>query len=100
MRPRARYSAQSSKNDFQAIKLVCPPARIIERFEQAVFPLDQRIENNEAESRTLAVLRDALLPKLISGELRVPDAEQLVRRSDVMNVCTCGSSSSRQTSSR
>jgi type I restriction enzyme S subunit len=30
------------------------------------------------ESRTLAVLRDALLPKLISGELRVRDAERVV----------------------
>jgi hypothetical protein len=32
------------------------------------------------ESRTLAALRDALLPKLISGELRVPDAERIVGR--------------------
>jgi type I restriction enzyme S subunit len=32
----------------------------------------------ESESRTLAALRDTLLPKLISGELRIPDAERIV----------------------
>jgi type I restriction enzyme, S subunit len=35
-----------------------------------------RAEANKAESRTLAALRDALLPKLMSGELRVRDAER------------------------
>lgn len=33
-----------------------------------------------AESRTLAALRDALLPKLISGDLRLPDAERIAAR--------------------
>ncbi len=33
--------------------------------------------HNRKESRTLAALRDALLPKLLSGELRVPAAAQL-----------------------
>jgi type I restriction enzyme S subunit len=40
--------------------------------------LNDRIAANSAESRTLAVLRDSLLPKLLSGELRVPDAERAV----------------------
>jgi type I restriction enzyme S subunit len=35
---------------------------------------------NERESRTLAQLRDTLLPKLISGELRVKDAERFIER--------------------
>ena len=34
----------------------------------------------ERESRTLAALRDTLLPKLISGELRIKDAERIVGR--------------------
>jgi hypothetical protein len=38
----------------------------------AVRPLFDLIKNNCFESRTLAALRDALLPKLLSGELRVP----------------------------
>ena len=41
--------------------------------------LTKKIEN-ELESRTLADLRDTLLPKLISGELRVPDVEKLVHQ--------------------
>jgi type I restriction enzyme S subunit len=35
------------------------------------------ISNKSAESENLASLRDTLLPKLISGELRIPEAEQL-----------------------
>jgi type I restriction enzyme S subunit len=40
-------------------------------------PIYGRIEANWAESRTLKELRDTLLPKLISGEIRVPEAEKL-----------------------
>ena len=43
-------------------------------FEQAARPLFQRIQSSAKEMATLAELRDTLLPKLISGELRVPDA--------------------------
>jgi type I restriction enzyme S subunit len=39
-----------------------------------------KIASNERESRTLATLRDTLLPKLISGELRVKDAERFIGR--------------------
>jgi type I restriction enzyme S subunit len=39
--------------------------------------------NNELEIRNLAVLRDTLLPKLISGELRIPDAEKFVEEAGV-----------------
>ncbi len=41
-------------------------------------PLVAKLVANPKESRTLAELRDALLPKLISGELRVRDAEAAV----------------------
>jgi type I restriction enzyme, S subunit len=68
-----------SKKDFA--RLFVP--RLSDRaneFERLAAPLDLRIELNERESRTLAGLRDALLPKLISGELRVRDAEVAVER--------------------
>ena len=62
------------KKDFHAISYVAPPEEKVKDFETLVRPLDQLVENNENESRTLAALRDTLLPKLISGELRVkPD---------------------------
>jgi type I restriction enzyme S subunit len=53
-------------------KIVLPPESLLEEFENTVAPLVQRIARNGEESRTLAELRDALLPKLLSGELRVP----------------------------
>ena len=37
-----------------------------------------KIDDNKEESRTLAPLRDTLLPKLLSGELRVPDVEKFM----------------------
>lgn len=74
-----------SKKDFHAIQCVIVPSQIVEAFEQLCEPVDDRIEAAEIESRTLATLRDTLLPKLISGELRVKDAERLVSQS-VPNV--------------
>jgi len=66
------------KKDFHAIACVVPPWSLVEEFERRVALLDGRIEVAYHESRTLAALRDALLPKLISGELRVKDAEKFV----------------------
>jgi type I restriction enzyme S subunit len=65
-----------TKAGFHRIRCAVPPADLIEEFEKLVFPLDQRIENNENESRTLGALRDTLLPKLLSGELRIRDIEK------------------------
>ena len=48
-----------------------PPDSLLEVFEKAVSPLFQRIAIQGEESRTLATLRDTLLPKLLSGELGV-----------------------------
>jgi type I restriction enzyme S subunit len=53
---------------------------VIERFSRVAGPLLAKIAENERESRTLASLRDALLPRLISGEIRVRDAERFVGR--------------------
>ncbi len=53
---------------------------IIKSFAKATRPLLAKIAQNECQSRTLATLRDALLPKLISAELRIPDAERILRR--------------------
>src|SRR5262249_36905576 len=55
------------------MEAVIPPQPFIQRFSVTVAPMLSRISQNILESRTLAALRDALLPKLLSGELRVPD---------------------------
>ncbi|MEZ4227525.1 MAG: restriction endonuclease subunit S [Polyangiaceae bacterium] len=59
-----------------ATPVVRPDNELLARFALASGPLLAKMAWNERESRTLATLRDALLPKLISGELRVKDAEQ------------------------
>lgn len=47
-------------------------------FGEIVSPLDMRVQTARAENNRLAELRDYLLPKLLSGEVRVRDAEKLV----------------------
>jgi type I restriction enzyme S subunit len=67
-----------NRDGFLSMKLPMPPAGIVQRFESLVYPLDQMIENNERQSNTLTSIRDGLLPKLISGEIRLRAAEELV----------------------
>jgi type I restriction enzyme, S subunit len=67
-----------SKANFRPISVVEPPSKLMVAFDGQVRPLYNRIVVNQRESQALAALRDTLLPKLISGELRVPDAERLV----------------------
>jgi len=58
---------------------VLPPSLILERFDHAVAPTVARAVCNLRESRTLAGLRDALLPRLLSGEVRLRAAEELLQ---------------------
>jgi type I restriction enzyme, S subunit len=51
---------------------------LINEFSKQVSPMIAGIADNDHTSRSLAQLRDTLLPKLISGELRVPEAERFV----------------------
>jgi type I restriction enzyme, S subunit len=67
-----------SKSSFRSISVVEPCPLIMNLFERTVRPLYERLVATERESRTLAALRDTLLPKLISGEVRVPQAARLV----------------------
>lgn len=54
--------------------ITIPSNEIIKRFDATIIPLFKLVHLNTMQSRTLAALRDTLLPKLISGEIRVPDA--------------------------
>ncbi len=51
--------------------VIIPDYGVLERFDKAVKPIFSKWISNLYESRTLAALRDALLPKLMSGEVRV-----------------------------
>lgn len=68
------------KKSVPSFKFVCPPDVILQKFSEVSIPLFNKIETNETESRTLASIRDALLPKLLSGEIRVKDAERFVEK--------------------
>lgn len=67
-----------SKKDFHNIERTMPPSEIVHAFEQLVSPIDDQIAGISKQSKTLAELRDALLPKLLSGELSVQPTETLV----------------------
>lgn len=56
---------------FAAYMMVVPPPEIAGRFGEITAGLMHRIKRNDEESSTLAELRDTLLPKLLSGEVRV-----------------------------
>jgi type I restriction enzyme S subunit len=58
------------------LPVVLPDAATLAAFDAQAEPLYIRIAQNERETRTLAQTRDLLLPRLMSGELRVADAEQ------------------------
>jgi type I restriction enzyme S subunit len=52
-------------------KILVPDTRIVDAFDKQVSDITAKVALNDSESRTLAALRDALLPKLISGEIEV-----------------------------
>lgn len=56
--------------------VVKPPAAVAHQFGEHVKPLFNRIKANDEQSIILAEMRDALLPKLVSGELRLAEAEK------------------------
>jgi type I restriction enzyme S subunit len=59
---------------------VFPPARLVEVFDKQAAPIFDAINANETQSRAIATLRDTLLPKLLSGEIRVSKAESLAEK--------------------
>ena len=67
-----------SKSNFRPLRVVVPSEPVLTGFVRLAGSLHRQLAENERESRTLAQLRDTLLPKLISGELRVPNAERIV----------------------
>jgi type I restriction enzyme S subunit len=61
-----------------SFQLIIPPKPIASAFRKIVNALRNKVVAAVNESRTLAALRDALLPKLISGEIQVKDAERFL----------------------
>ncbi len=68
-----------NKTDFRALPICMPPKDIAALFNKKVHVLWRRQVENNRENLILTALRDALLPKLLSGEIRVRDPERFVR---------------------
>ena len=62
------------------LPLIVPQKNLRDTFEDLCSPLFARILKNHSETKTITDVRDSLLPRLISGELRVPEVETLVEQ--------------------
>lgn len=67
----------------QAMICLAPQMSVVKVLEELPHPLDENIRFFEEEIRSLSAPCDNLLPKLISGDLRVPDAEKFVEETGV-----------------
>jgi type I restriction enzyme S subunit len=65
-----------SKSDFEVLVITIPPIATIEFFEKEVKPINDKVIKNCYQIKTIEKLRDNLLPKLMSGEVRMKLTEQ------------------------
>ena len=65
-----------TKRQFEALQMIEPPAELIDYFERQVQALDVRIRGNAEVPRGLTDQRDALLPRLVSGEIAITHIER------------------------
>jgi type I restriction enzyme S subunit len=78
--------AEISKQNFRPIRVVLPPKELMAAFTAKVAPLYDQITANLQQSRTLATLRDTLLPKLLSGELSLAALRESMDEMDPMDT--------------
>lgn len=64
--------------DMSTLPCIIPPKKVIDAYCQLTSPLHEKQLLNLRQSEVIASFRDTLLPKLISGELRVPDVEKFI----------------------
>ncbi|WP_323914301.1 restriction endonuclease subunit S [Aeromonas caviae] len=73
-------SAQAgfNKGDIASFKLVVPSPQLLQIYQAHIWPLREKILHQRQQAQNLATLRDTLLPRLISGQLRLPEADAIV----------------------
>jgi len=69
-----------TKAHIESVPLTLPTPEVLQRFAQVCEPFFGAVANNREQTRTLASLREALIPKLLSGELRIRDAKHVVEK--------------------
>lgn len=67
-----------TRDTLSGVSVIYPQKEIIDAFETVLQPVLDRIKENLKQAQTLATLRDTLLPRLISGQLRLPEAKSFV----------------------
>jgi type I restriction enzyme S subunit len=72
-----------TRDTFNTVLVVAPPIALAHAYDEIVSPVLERIKSNGFATLILATLRDTLLPRLISGELRLLDAERIIGRLDI-----------------
>jgi len=63
-----------TRETLASLSVVVPPSALVNQFEAVMAPVMLRIRENLLQAQTLTTLRDTLLPRLISGRLRLPEA--------------------------
>jgi type I restriction enzyme S subunit len=66
------------KGDIDGFRVVVSTQEILDIFSASTTPLYEKVVANKQQTRVFANIRNALLPKLISGEIRIPDAEKML----------------------
>lgn len=67
-----------NKTDFRNLKIIYPKENILKKYLEVDMTLESKIQLNNKESSRLFQLRDSLIPKLMSGEIRVPLEEEIL----------------------
>ena len=67
-----------NQKDVKELKISIPDGSVLHRFNELASPLVSKILNNSKHAHALASTRDTLLPRLISGQLRPPEAKELL----------------------
>lgn len=67
-----------SQRNMNAIDFILPKSPVLDAFERVTSPIFALMDQNRTSNETFAALRDTLLPKLLSGEIRISEADKLV----------------------
>ena len=72
-----------TRKTFDQFSVLSATSEALKKFGDMTAPIFERMKTADLESKTLSELRDTLLPKLISGEIRVPDAEKFLEEAGI-----------------
>jgi type I restriction enzyme S subunit len=78
-----------NRGKLASIKMLVPSKSTLDQFDKITIPLRNRFAANHAKVQTLTNLRDTLLPRLISGQLRLSEAKQTIQ--DLVEETSCHS---------